>query len=154
MGASNDSVGIDAPKMLTDTAIRKLKPASKITRHFDALGLYLELTPASGKYWRLKYRFDGKEKKLALGVYACFTLGALLVASPALHSGHTPYNHFALLAESWLSGRLDLGGAPPAYAGNNDFAELDGRYYGGPTANKFVFAVSLSSSLKKLGVIH
>jgi hypothetical protein len=67
--------------------------------------------------------------KLALGVYACFTLGALLVASPALHSGHTPYNHFALLAESWLSGRLDLGGAPPAYAGNNDFAELDGRYY-------------------------
>jgi hypothetical protein len=67
--------------------------------------------------------------KLALAVYACFTLGALLVAPSALRFGHTPYNHFALLAESWLAGRLDLGGAPPAYTGNNDFAELGGRYY-------------------------
>jgi hypothetical protein len=65
----------------------------------------------------------------ALGVYACFTLTALLVAPATLWAGHTPYNHFALLAESWLSGRLDLGGPPPAYTGNNDFALLDGRYY-------------------------
>ena len=67
--------------------------------------------------------------KLALAVYAAFTLAALLVAPSALYSGHTPYNHFALLAESWLSGRLDLGSLPPAYTGNNDFAEFDGRYY-------------------------
>lgn len=35
---------------------------------------------------------------------------------------HTAQNHFALLAEGWLAGRLDMGGPPPAYAANNDFA--------------------------------
>ena len=42
---------------------------------------------------------------------------------------HTPYNHFALLAQAWLDGRLDLGGAPPSYAGNNDFARFDGKWF-------------------------
>jgi hypothetical protein len=65
----------------------------------------------------------------ALGVYVCFTAGALLFAAPGLASAHTPYNHFALLAESWLSGRLDLGGPPPLYTGNNDFARVGERYY-------------------------
>jgi len=36
---------------------------------FDGGGLYLEVSPAGGKLWRLKYRFDGKEKRLALGIY-------------------------------------------------------------------------------------
>jgi hypothetical protein len=42
---------------------------------------------------------------------------------------HTPYNHFALLAEAWLKGRLDLGGPPPDYTGMNDFAVHDGKYF-------------------------
>ena len=42
---------------------------------------------------------------------------------------HTPYNHFALLADAWLHGRLDLGGSPPAYTGMNDFAVHDGKYF-------------------------
>jgi integrase len=54
---------------LTDTAIRKAKPGPKTLRLFDERGLYLELSPNGGKWWRLKYRFDGKEKRLALGVY-------------------------------------------------------------------------------------
>ena len=54
---------------LTDTAIRKAKPAAKTIKMFDAGGLYLELAPAGGKWWRLKYRFGGKEKRLSLGVY-------------------------------------------------------------------------------------
>jgi integrase len=58
----------DAP-MLTDTAIRKAKPAEKPQRLFDGGGLYLEIAPAGGKWWRLKYRFGGKEKRLALGTY-------------------------------------------------------------------------------------
>ncbi|MBM4363959.1 MAG: hypothetical protein FJ104_14865, partial [Deltaproteobacteria bacterium] len=41
----------------------------------------------------------------------------------------TPCNHFALLAEAWLQGRLDLGGAPPAYAQNNDFASFGGKWF-------------------------
>jgi integrase len=54
---------------LTDTAIRKAKPADKPVRMFDGGGLYLEVAPAGGKWWRLKYRFGGKEKRLSLGVY-------------------------------------------------------------------------------------
>ncbi len=38
--------------------------------------MYLEIAPAGGKYWRLKYRFDGKEKRLALGVYPDVGLAA------------------------------------------------------------------------------
>jgi len=55
--------------MLTDTAIRKVKAVGKRVRLFDAGGLYLEVVPAGGRWWRLKYRFAGKEKLLSLGVY-------------------------------------------------------------------------------------
>lgn len=54
---------------LSDTAIRKAKPADKTQRLFDGGGLYLEITPAGGKLWRQKYRFGGKEKRLAHGTY-------------------------------------------------------------------------------------
>ncbi|MGB5851412.1 MAG: integrase arm-type DNA-binding domain-containing protein [Rhodanobacter sp.] len=55
--------------MLTDTAIRKAKPADKPQRLFDGGGLYLEVSPAGGKLWRWKYRISGKEKRLAIGAY-------------------------------------------------------------------------------------
>lgn len=55
--------------MLTDTAIRAAKPADKPVRMFGGGGLYLEITPTGAKYWRLKYRFGGKEKRISLGVY-------------------------------------------------------------------------------------
>ncbi|MDR2880768.1 MAG: Arm DNA-binding domain-containing protein [Azoarcus sp.] len=55
--------------MLTNTAIRNAKPADKAIRLFDGGGLYLEVAPSGGKWWRLKYRFGGKEKRLSLGVY-------------------------------------------------------------------------------------
>ncbi len=54
---------------LTDTKIRKTRPGEKPIRLFDQRGLYLEISPAGGKWWRLKYRFSGKEKRLSLGVY-------------------------------------------------------------------------------------
>ena len=54
---------------LTDLAIRRAKPGNKSRKIFDGRGLYLEVTPRGGKYWRLKYRFGGKEKRLSLGVY-------------------------------------------------------------------------------------
>ena len=54
---------------LTDTAIRLAKPGAKEHKLFDEKGLYLLLTPSGSKLWRLKYRLDGKEKKLALGSY-------------------------------------------------------------------------------------
>ncbi|MEW6489347.1 MAG: integrase arm-type DNA-binding domain-containing protein [Thermodesulfobacteriota bacterium] len=54
---------------LTDTAIRNAKPATKPRKLSDERGLYLEVAPSGGKWWRLKYRFGGKEKRLSLGVY-------------------------------------------------------------------------------------
>jgi len=54
---------------LTDTAIRNAKPADKPVRLFDGSGLYLEVAPAGGKWWRFKYRFGSKEKRISLGVY-------------------------------------------------------------------------------------
>ena len=54
---------------LSDTAIRNAKPGSKAKRMFDGGGLYLEIAASGGKWWRFKYRFNGKEKRLSLGVY-------------------------------------------------------------------------------------
>ena len=55
--------------MLTDTTVRNAKPGKKPVRLFDNDGMYLEISPAGGKWWRLKYRYLGKEKRLSLGVY-------------------------------------------------------------------------------------
>jgi hypothetical protein len=54
---------------LTDTALRSAKPSQKSVKLFDERGLYLEVSPTGGKWWRLKFRFDSKEKRLSLGVY-------------------------------------------------------------------------------------
>lgn len=54
---------------LTDTAVRKAKPGAKTIKLSDERGLYLEVSPTGGKWWRLKYRIDGKEKRISLGVY-------------------------------------------------------------------------------------
>ena len=67
---------------LTDTAIRNAKPGmtpkgattAKPYKLGDAGGLYVEVRPDGGKYWRLKYRIGGKEKRLSLGVYPEVTL--------------------------------------------------------------------------------
>lgn len=62
--------------MLTDTAVRNAKPAAKPYKLADEAGMFLLVTPAGGKYWRLKYRFLAKEKLLALGVYPDVSLSA------------------------------------------------------------------------------
>jgi integrase len=54
---------------LTDSAIKTAKPKAKAYRISDSSGLYLEVSPAGGKLWRMKYRFLGKEKRIALGKY-------------------------------------------------------------------------------------
>jgi len=59
---------------LSDVKIRNAKPSSKQQKFFDGGGLFLLVTPAGGKLWRLKYRFLGKEKLLAMGSYPEVTL--------------------------------------------------------------------------------
>ena len=54
---------------LTVKEIENAKPSDKPQRLFAGGGLYLEVAPSGGKWWRLKYRFGGKEKRISFGVY-------------------------------------------------------------------------------------
>ena len=54
---------------LTDTAIKKAQSTDKMQKLSDGGGLQLHIAPTGGKLWRLAYRFDGKQKTMALGVY-------------------------------------------------------------------------------------
>ena len=54
---------------LTNAAIKAAKPGPKTKKIFDGGGLYLEVTPRGGTWWRLKYRYLGKDKRLSMGVY-------------------------------------------------------------------------------------
>lgn len=54
---------------LTDTAIRNAKQSAKPFKLGDEKGLFLLVNPSGSKYWRLKYRFGGKEKSLSFGIY-------------------------------------------------------------------------------------
>ena len=103
---------------LTDA---KLRGKMDSGRHFDGGGLYLEVSPKGGKYFRLKYRFNGREKLLALGVYPEVSLkdarerrddarralargedpGELRKATKA-QADHEARNTFQAVAEDWL----------------------------------------------------
>ena len=74
---------------LSDAAIRKAKPADKPLRLFDGGGLYLEISPSGSKLWRLKYRFPGREKRLALGIYPDVSLAGAREGRGAHDTAHT-----------------------------------------------------------------
>jgi integrase len=60
---------------LTDVTIRNAKAGPKAIKLSDGGGMFLLVTPAGGKLWRLKYRIDGREKLLAIGSYPEIGLG-------------------------------------------------------------------------------
>ena len=59
---------------LTDIALRQLKPRQKAYKVADGGGLLIHVTPTGSKLWRLRYRFDGKEKLASFGAYPDVTL--------------------------------------------------------------------------------
>ena len=65
---------------LTDLAVRSALPGAKTIRLFDGGGLYLEIAPSGGKWWRLKYRYAGVEKRVSLGTFPLTTLKAARLA--------------------------------------------------------------------------
>ncbi len=108
---------------LTDTAIRNAKPLDKPYKLSDALGLYLLIKPNGSKLWQLKYRFGGKEKKLAFGPYPTVTLANARKlreeARAVLSAGDDPGvkkqqekqakksgNTFEEVARQWLAGNI------------------------------------------------
>lgn len=70
-----------------------------------------------------------RSRLVALTIYTLTTALFFATTAPERLRGHTPFNHFALLADAWVHGRLDLGGPPPAYTGNNDFATDGARWF-------------------------
>lgn len=112
---------------LNDRQIKNAKPAEtgKKTKMFDGGGLYLEVTPAGGKVFRLKYRIDGKEKTLTIGKYPTVSLAEARAAAEnarrLLVSGQDPseakqqekrerqaaaLNTFEAIARRWHSDNL------------------------------------------------
>ncbi len=72
----------------------------------------------------------GKRRLLiACAVYVATSLVFFAFAVPEVLHQHTRWNHFALLADAWRQGRLDLGGPPPLYTGNNDFSYFGGKWF-------------------------
>lgn len=89
---------------LTDTAIRGVKPASKPQKLFDGNGLFLFIAPSGAKSWRVKYRFQGREKLLTLGTYPQLSLKeareACAAAKKQLSGGTDPSAEKKLKARS------------------------------------------------------
>jgi integrase len=119
---------------LNDPTIKNAKPTGKAYRLSDEKGLYLEVSPNGGKWWRLKYRFDGKEKRLSLGTYP--EVGLKLARErrdearkqladgidPSIHRQATKAtrsdraaNSFEVLAREWHQQRHEL---TPKHAAN------------------------------------
>ncbi|MDE1916497.1 MAG: DUF4102 domain-containing protein [Sphingomonadales bacterium] len=60
----------------TDFAVKNAKAGAKAYKFGDSGGLYLQVQSTGSKLWRLKYRIEGQEKKLALGAYPAIPLVA------------------------------------------------------------------------------
>jgi integrase len=102
---------------LTAVAVKSARPG----KHFDGGGLFLHVMPNGSRYWRLKYRYAGKEKLLALGVFPEVSIAEARRrrddARAALRDGDDPgrarqqrrfaaesaaSNTFAAVAEEWI----------------------------------------------------
>ncbi|PRY07088.1 integrase arm-type DNA-binding domain-containing protein [Paraburkholderia sp. BL25I1N1] len=79
---------------LSELQVRKAKAAEQPYRLADGKGLYLQVMPNGSRYWRMKYRFDGKEKLASFGVYPEVSLAdarkACLAARQLLTAGKDP----------------------------------------------------------------
>lgn len=60
--------------MLSDTRVKTAKPAEKIYKLYDENGLYLEVPPTGKKRWRFRFSWQGKERRISLGVYPDISL--------------------------------------------------------------------------------
>lgn len=116
---------------LTETAVKKAQPKEKSYRLPDGGGMYLEVMPNGSKYWRLKYRYLGREKRLAIGVYPAVSISAarekMRLAKLEIAEGNCPSalkkqnklakqnlmaNTFKVIATEFIDKRKQEGAAP------------------------------------------
>jgi len=112
---------------LTENEVKKAKPTDKPYKIADGGGMYLLVKPTGGKYWHLAYRFNNKQKLLALGVYPDVSLKEARIKREAarklLQKGTDPSeakkeekrlsilqaeNTFEAIAKEWLSNKTKL----------------------------------------------
>ena len=134
---------------LTDTAIRNAKPAGKPYKVTDSLGLYLLVNPSGSKLWRIKYRFDGVERKLSIGAYPEITLAEARAARDAarkqlahavdpnvakrqarIEASIRASNSFAIVAEELIEKKAREGLAEPTLEKMRWFVKLMGADFG------------------------
>lgn len=134
---------------LTDAAIRNAKPREKPYKVSDAKGLYLQVNPHGSKLWRLKYRINGVERKLALGSYPEISLAEAREARDAArkqvaHSVDPNFakresrieasvrarNSFAHVAEDLIQKKTREGLAAPTLKKMHWFVKLLGPEFG------------------------
>src|SRR5271165_2495953 len=90
------------------------------------------VTPPTSLPWLVRVtRRDSRARRLLLAasIYVVCTSAYAAVAGPDRLFTHTPFNHYALLADAWLHGRQSLPNGPPAYTQNNDFVAFAGKTY-------------------------
>ena len=112
---------------LSVTAIKNAKPTNKAFKLYDEAGLFFQVTPSGGKWWRFKYRYDGKEKLLSLGTFPDVSLAdarnrrddarKLLAQIPSINPSNTrkavkaantlnAENSFEALAREWVASHM------------------------------------------------
>jgi integrase len=103
---------------LTDSHVRNAKPKAQAYKLGDGRGMYLLVRPDGARYWRLDYRFAGKRRTLALGVYPTVTLS---VARARREDAHT------LLAQGTDPSAAKKAKRRSALRGNETTFEVIGR---------------------------
>lgn len=96
--------------MLTDSKIRSAKPHDKTFKITDSHGLYLLVSTSGSRLWYFRYRFDGKENRLALGDYPQISLAEGI--SPSRLSPVTSFVHLILGGEPARLGMITAPGRP------------------------------------------
>jgi hypothetical protein len=134
---------------LTDTAVRNAKPKNKPYKVTDGQGLYLLVNPGGSKLWRVKYRINGVERKLALGSYPEITLAEARSARDAarkqvahavdpnaakrqarIEASIRANNSFASVAEELIEKKTREGLAEPTLKKMRWFVKLLGSDFG------------------------
>jgi len=119
----------DRPRPETPLPVTSRSPVAAAGSAAEATATS-SLPAASATGWRAWRVPETRARRvaIALGLYVGVVVVFALVAADRLVA-HTPYNHYALLADAWLHGRHDLAFGPPTYAGMNDFAQFEGKWF-------------------------
>ena len=163
---------------MTDIQIKNLKPSAKVQKIADGYGLYIHISPAGGKLWRMAYTFEGKQKTLSFGAYPAVSLKAAREkreqAKEMLAQGIDPGAHkkavkasiraelentFEIVCREWIAKRAEAWSEINrikilARLEKNVFPFLGGKPIGGITAPELLQTIRQIEQRGKLETAH